>query len=187
MVKEIVTVVERCVACKACEIACAVEHSATKSLIGALFETPRSEQRVRVMPAGGYSYAVRCMHCEDAPCIIACPTGAMQRYSLTDSVFVDESRCIGCWMCTVSCPFGAVTANRSYQTALKCDRCPDRVTAGQEPACVEACPTQALLFTSVEEVVGQKRDSIAVRAIAAATASQKQANVPLWRTLKGAM
>jgi len=187
MVKEIVTVVERCVACKACEIACAVEHSASKTLFGAILETPLSEQRVRVRPANGYSYAVRCMHCEDAPCIISCPTGAMQRHPLTDSVFVDESRCIGCWMCAVSCPFGAVTANRSYQAALKCDRCPDRVTAGREPACVEACPTQALLFVSVEEMADQRQMSTAAQAVAAAAVGQKQANVQVWRTLKGAM
>lgn len=186
MVKEIVTVVERCTACKACEIACAVEHSASKNLFGAILETPRPEQRVRVKPAVGFSYAVRCLHCEEAPCIIACPIGAMQRHPVTDSVFVDENRCIGCWMCVMVCPFGAVTANRSYAIALKCDRCPDRVTAGRDPACVEACPMRALLFVPIVEMADQRQVATAARAAVAAVAAQAPANIQFWRTLKGA-
>jgi len=186
MIKEVVTIVERCTACKACEIACAVEHSAGKSLFAALLEQPRPEQRVRVKPAVGFSYPVRCMHCENAPCLIACPTGAMQRHPVTDSVFVDENRCIGCWMCVMVCPFGAVTANRSYTKALKCDRCPDRVAAGRAPACVEACPTHALLFVPITEMAEQLQAATAARAVAAMAAAQAPANIQFYRTLKGA-
>lgn len=187
MVKEIVTIVERCTACKACEMACAVEHSASKSLFGAIFEQPLPEQRVRVMPSVGFSYPVRCMHCEDAPCIIACPTGAMQRQPVTDSVFLDDNRCIGCWMCVIVCPFGAVTANRSYAKALKCDRCPDRVTVGRDPACVEACPTRALLFVPVAEMAEQLQAATAARAVSAMAAGQAPANIQFYRTFRSSL
>lgn len=185
MAKEIFTIVERCLACKACEIACAVEHSATKTLFGALLESPRSRPRVRVRSAVAFSYPVRCMHCEDAPCIIACPTGAMQRHPVTDSVFVEEERCIGCWMCVMVCPFGAVTADPASKTALKCDRCPDRVENGRVPACVEACPTQALIFATPEEMAAMRQEPIAQQVGLAITAAQDQSTIQLWRSLKG--
>ncbi|MFQ5859637.1 MAG: 4Fe-4S dicluster domain-containing protein, partial [Anaerolineae bacterium] len=185
MVKEVFTIVERCMACNACEIACAVEHSAAKTLFGALLESPRSQPRVRVENAVAFSYPSRCLHCQDAPCILACPTGAMQHHAVTDSVFVDEDRCIGCWMCVMLCPFGAVTADSAYKTALKCDRCPDRVEAGEVPACVEACPTQALIFVTPDEMAARQREPVVQRAATAVAAAQVQSNVQLWRSLKG--
>ncbi|HHB11708.1 MAG TPA: 4Fe-4S dicluster domain-containing protein [Chromatiales bacterium] len=184
MAKEVFTIVERCMACKACEIACAVEHSAAKTLFGALLESPRSRPRVRVQRAMAFSYPARCMHCEDAPCILACPTGAMQRHPVTDSVFVDEDRCIGCWMCVMVCPFGAVTADPTYKRALKCDRCPERVEAGREPACVEACPTHALVFASPEEMAAMRREPIAQQVAAAVTATEGLSTLRLWRSLR---
>ena len=185
MIKEVFAIVERCMACKSCEIACAVEHSAAKTLFGAILESPRSQPRVQVEDAVAFSYPSRCLHCEDAPCIIACPTGAMQRHAVTDSVFVNENRCIGCWMCVMVCPFGAVSAGPTYQTALKCDRCPERVEAGQVPACVEACPTQALIFATPDEMAATQRASVAQRAAEAVAAAEVQSNVQLWRSLKG--
>jgi carbon-monoxide dehydrogenase iron sulfur subunit len=167
--KEIFVDIERCTACKACEIACAVEHSSTKTLFGAIFESPAPQKRVHVEPALAYAYPVRCLHCTDAPCIAACPNGAMTRDPLTGSVIVLEDRCQGCFMCAMVCQFGAISVSTSTSTALKCDRCPDRLTAGLSPACVEACPTTALVFGEEEDLASEKRLSAAARDSAPAT------------------
>ncbi len=186
MEKASFTVIEKCLACKSCEIACAVEHSRSKTLAGALAETPRPRHRVRVEGAGAFSYPARCLHCEEAPCIAACPTGAMGRHPRTRAVLVDSGRCIGCWMCVMVCPFGAVAADPVARRPLKCDRCPDRVERGLPPACVSACPTRALVFATPEEMAARQRQEAARSALAAAAAAARAAStVETWRTLKG--
>ena len=189
--KEIFVDIDRCTACKACEIACAVEHSSSKSLLGAVFEDPPPQKRVHVEPAYAYAYPVRCLHCGDAPCIAACPNGAMTRDAVTGAVVVIEDRCQGCFMCAMVCPFGAISVHTAKRTALKCNRCPDRVAVGLRPACVEACPTRALEFGEEEELVGERRLSAASRVAAAvsgsAVAVQEKAASPLdtLRSLRG--
>lgn len=184
MGKTIFTVLEKCVACKSCETACAVEHSRSKNLFGALSEHPRPRQRVRVEHAGAYSYPSRCQHCEDAACIAACPTGAMTRDAGTDAVVSDAHRCIGCWMCVMVCPFGGVSADPVGKKATKCDRCPDRTAANQDPACVAACPTKALLFATPDEMAARRRQTTA-RSVAGLPAPATGPGVELWRSLKG--
>jgi len=176
------TVVEHCLACRSCEIACAVEHSRSRTLAGALAETPRPRQRVRVEGAGAFSYPVRCMHCEEAACIAACPTGAMTRHPRTNAVYVDAGRCIGCWMCVMVCPFGAVGADPVARKALKCDRCPERVERGLPPACVAACPTRAMIFATPEEMAARQRQA-AARSAAGAVTARAASTVEAWRTL----
>jgi carbon-monoxide dehydrogenase iron sulfur subunit len=189
--KEIFVDIERCTACKACEIACAVEHSASKTLFGAVFESPAPQKRVHVEPAYAFAYPVRCLHCGDAPCVAACPNGAMSRDAVTGSVIVLEDRCQGCFMCAMVCPFGAISVNTSKRTALKCDRCPDRVSAGLNPACVDACPTRALEFGEEDDLVSEKRLSAAARVAQAVSGSaavaHESAATPLetLRSLRG--
>jgi carbon-monoxide dehydrogenase iron sulfur subunit len=161
--KEIFIDIERCSACKACEIACAVEHSHSKDLLSAVFEQPAPQKRVHVEAAYAYAYPVRCQHCGDAPCIAACPNGAMGRDVLTGAVVVDESRCQGCFMCAMVCSFGAISASPVRRVAIKCDLCSERQLAGEGPACVEACPTHALVFGDEEELARDKRLAAAMR------------------------
>lgn len=184
MARTIFTVVEKCVACKSCEIACIVEHSSTKTLFGALGDTPRPKQRVRVEKVGAFSYPSRCMHCDEAACITACPTGAMQRDARTSAVFSDGDKCIGCWMCVMVCPFGGVNADPVGKKALKCDRCPDRTLGGNDPACVSACPTKALLFLTPDELANRRRQSAAAAAVGQAQATA-QTGMDILRSLKG--
>ncbi len=155
--KEVFVDMERCTACKSCEIACAVSHSDSKDLFSAIFETPRPQKRIHVERADSHSYPVRCMHCSDAACIVACPNGAMTRDSETGGVYVNEDKCMGCFMCAMVCPFGSISAHPMKKTALKCDFCLQRLKEGKQPACAEACPTQALLFGEEGELVKQKR------------------------------
>jgi len=148
---------ERCTACKTCQIACMVEHSAAKDLFGALFETPRPRTRVYVEPVNGSQVPILCRHCDDAPCLNACIAGALYRDEATGAVRSNLDRCIGCWTCVMVCPYGVVTRQLETQRALKCDLCPER----EVPACVAACPTGALVYAETEEVSRERRQTLA--------------------------
>ncbi len=96
------------------------------------------------MEEQGYlSFALQCRHCEEAPCLEACITGAMQRDRRTEAVLCDEEKCVGCWMCIMVCPFGVIKRDlESKKVASKCDLC-----LGEDmPVCVQNCPNEALTF-----------------------------------------
>lgn len=146
----------RCTGCKACEIACAVEHSLSKNIYGAVLETPKPRPRVSVIPVDEIRVPMQCRHCEDAPCMAICPTKALYR-SENGFVVVDEMKCIGCRMCVVACPFGHPAFDYERKIVLKCDGCTERVSEGKVPACVEACPTGALIFGTLDEIMAKIR------------------------------
>lgn len=145
--REIFVRLDRCVGCHSCELACAVEHSRSRALFGATAETPRPRRRLYVEYVLGRKMPFLCRHCEDAPCVAACRTGALTQDPVTRIVTHNPERCIGCWMCTMVCPYGVIGREWERRIALKCDRCPDR----EVPACVEACPTRALVFMEEDE------------------------------------
>ena len=125
---------EKCIGCRTCEVACAVAHQDD-------FTAEAFTSRLRVVKGDAYTTAVGCHQCEDAPCANVCPTHAI---SLTAGAWlVEQTRCIGCKSCIVACPFGAMQVRLvgSRAQALKCDLCVQREGG---PACVEACPTNAL-------------------------------------------
>lgn len=105
---------------------------------------------------------VSCQHCEDAPCVSVCPTGASFRDE-NGIVQVDKSRCIGCDYCVAACPFHVRYLNPQTSIADKCNFCADtRLDAGQAPACVSVCPTDALKFgrrddPEIQHWISQKR------------------------------
>ncbi|MBI5442342.1 MAG: 4Fe-4S dicluster domain-containing protein, partial [Deltaproteobacteria bacterium] len=89
--------------------------------------------------------SLSCLHCEDAPCAAACPTGAISKDPASGAVTVRSEVCVGCRTCLLACPFGA-PGYGSDGKMQKCDLCSERVASGLEPACVAACPTKALAF-----------------------------------------
>jgi anaerobic carbon-monoxide dehydrogenase iron sulfur subunit len=175
MVRTVFVDPERCIGCRHCEFACAVEASESKDPLGALFEQPRPHTRIHVEagPTLATSYPNRCRHCDPAPCLQVCPTGAITRDADEDLVLVDRSRCIGCAMCAIVCPFDAVTfhpaaaSGNGHPVATKCDGCLHLVRQGEEPACVAACKVDALVFGELNEIVAERRADGATRTLAA--------------------
>ena len=148
---------EKCMACNSCELACCVANSASGSLYGALAEQPPPVNRVHVEVGGkGRGFPLGCRHCQDAQCVRACVTKALYR-TPEGIVLVDEKRCIGCLMCFVACPFGSIEEGRKGAGAYRIYKCDLCTTAGQQPACVSACPTKALVFEDPDGFSKNKR------------------------------
>ena len=149
---------ERCMACKSCELACAVAHSGSKDLLEALRESPRPVARVEVRDVAGVSVPLHCRHCDPAPCAAVCPTGAIVKTELGGPVVMNEELCVGCRSCVLVCPYGVPQLKRDGTVVVKCDLCFERLEEGRIPACVEACPTKALKFRTLEEAEGEARE-----------------------------
>ncbi len=157
--KQIMINAERCNACMTCTLACAAEHSLSKTIIGAMQE--KTPSRIQVLPAGdNRAVPHMCRHCEEPACVDACMAGAMQKDSETGIVSNEgnEQSCVGCWMCVMACPYGAVRQHPDKKVALKCDRCPDR----EVPACVDSCPENALEFVEIDEYAEKKAQKAAL-------------------------
>jgi carbon-monoxide dehydrogenase iron sulfur subunit len=157
--KEIFVRLDRCLGCKSCEMACAIEHSANKNLLGAISEKPRSVRRIYVECAEGQKMPLICRHCEDAPCVAVCRTGAMYQDPLTGIVDRNEANCVGCWMCAMICSYGVIGRRAEARVAVKCDRCRNL----DIPACVSACPTGTLIYATQNEFVEMMRKEAALR------------------------
>jgi carbon-monoxide dehydrogenase iron sulfur subunit len=145
--KRVYCLISRCLGCKSCEIACAVAHSESKTLEGAISESPRPRKRLHVEMAGDSPFPIQCRHCDEPACADACMTGAIRKDPQTGLVTSDPEKCVGCWMCVMACPYGVIVQSEKLGAAFKCDQCQDL----EEPACVAACPTGALYFCELEE------------------------------------
>jgi len=136
-----------CLGCKTCELRCGIERSSvSKNLFTALREDIPPKPRIWVEWTGEKSVAVQCRHCEDAPCVEVCPTGASKRDDVTGTTFIDDARCMGCLMCIMSCPYGVVRIVSERRVCIKCDACYQM----EKPYCVDSCPTGALMHMDEE-------------------------------------
>ncbi len=137
---------KRCVGCADCVVACQTENNVplgycrdwiVQEMTGSfpdLFLEIRSE---------------RCNHCEDAPCVRTCPTGA-SHIAEGGIVLVTHEECIGCKACISSCPYDARYVHPEGYVD-KCTFCIHRVREGENPACVSVCPTHAMIFGDLED------------------------------------
>jgi carbon-monoxide dehydrogenase iron sulfur subunit len=146
---QIICHIEKCLACCSCELACAVEHSQSKILKKSIQETPIPKKRIQVeliddqgLSARQRVIALQCRHCEDPQCVEACISGGIYKDEETGAILVKKEKCVACWSCIMICPFGAITQGEDNKIAVKCDFCRDR----EIPACIEACPTKALVI-----------------------------------------
>lgn len=134
---------EFCIGCGLCQVYCQVEHSQSKDIIKAFKkESPHPLPRMHVERNVEISFPVQCRQCTEPWCVYSCLTGAMYRDPISGVIIVDAEKCIGCWTCIVSCPYGALTKDTASKTIIKCDLCP-----GQDvPVCVFNCPNEALVL-----------------------------------------
>jgi carbon-monoxide dehydrogenase iron sulfur subunit len=137
-----------CMGCRLCEVHCLVKHSKSKKIIKAFKgEYPRALPMILVEEKGHLSFALQCRHCEDAPCLSACITGALYRDPNSGAILYDEKKCVGCWMCIMVCPFGVIKRGSEKKIVSKCDLCLDE----NVPVCVKNCPNEALVCVEEEK------------------------------------
>ena len=137
----------RCIGCHACTTACKSENEVPVGVT----RTYVKSVDIGTFPTARRAFQVtRCNQCQDAPCVTACPTGAM--YQRPDGIVdFNKSICIGCKACIAACPYDAIFINPDDHSAEKCNFCAHRLDIGLEPACVVVCPTEAI-------IVGDLRD-----------------------------
>lgn len=129
-----------CIGCHSCEVACAEQNDTA---------VDEPWRRVGEVESGDYpatrrfSLSMACNHCVEPTCLSGCPTNAYEK--LSNGLVVHHSEeCVGCQYCMWNCPYEVPVFNTSTRVVSKCDMCRPRLEQGQEPACVQACPTRAL-------------------------------------------
>ncbi len=153
-----------CIGCYACTLACKVENGTPAGIWWA----PVIEKEIGTFPDVRRAFLpLLCNHCDDAPCIKACPTGAVSRRD-DGIVMIDQDVCCGSRGCVIACPYGAIhyyehaddlatpfaeakVGRHQAGTAQKCSFCVDRLERGLDPACVVSCPTGTRIFGDLED------------------------------------
>ncbi len=137
---------KKCVGCADCVVACQIENDVphgycrdwiTEKTVGTY---PKLEMEIR---------SERCNHCENAPCVRCCPTGASY-IAEGGVVLVEAAKCIGCGACIESCPYDARYSHPEGHVD-KCTFCIHRVREGKQPACVAVCPTKCMYFGDLDD------------------------------------
>lgn len=129
-----------CLGCHLCEYYCAFANSGEEDMVKAL-KNVHIHPRIRIEERENISFAVSCRHCDEPLCVKACISGALHREN--GVIAVDHNKCVGCFTCVLSCPYGAVMPSPDG-AIQKCELCMQR-TPG-EPACVRGCPNRAIVF-----------------------------------------
>lgn len=138
---------DQCSGCKACVTAChslnGLDEGETWRSVGLLHGgTAKDPVRQTVTTA--------CHHCVEPACMSGCPVGAYEKSPTTGIVKHLDDQCIGCQYCTFTCPYDAPKYNASLGIVRKCDMCSDRLAVGEAPACVAACPSEAIAITIID-------------------------------------
>jgi Fe-S-cluster-containing dehydrogenase component/formate-dependent nitrite reductase membrane component NrfD len=137
----------KCIGCHACSVACKAENRVP---LGVFRTWVRCVDAGQFPDTRRYFQVTRCNHCDNPPCVAVCPVAAM--YRRRDGIVdFDPSRCIGCKACMQACPYDAIYIDPERATAAKCHFCAHRVEAGMQPACVVACPEQAIVAGDIDD------------------------------------
>jgi len=131
----------KCIGCKCCEVACHEQNN----------NPPDVKWRsVGELEGGEFPHTTRlyvsmaCNHCVEPTCLSGCPVDAYYKDPTTGAVRMKDDACIGCGYCTWNCPYEAPQMNPERGMVTKCDFCHNRLTDGLLPACVQACPSDAI-------------------------------------------
>ena len=129
-----------CLGCHLCEYYCAFAATNETDMARAL-KNITINPRIKIEQKGEICFAVSCRHCEEPLCVKGCISGAL---SVSNGVItIDKNRCVDCYTCILSCPYGAV-APSDEGVVQKCELCVETVTG--IPACVKGCPNGAIVF-----------------------------------------
>ena len=155
----------RCIGCQACVTACKTANN----LPGNRYDPPKdldgyTKNIIKLYEGEGEKSYMKqqCMHCIDPGCVNACMIGAFKKreYGI---VTWDKDRCIGCRYCQIACPYNI--PKFQWDTAVpeivKCELCNHMLARGEEPGCCQACPKEAVIFGTYEELLADARQRIA--------------------------
>jgi Fe-S-cluster-containing dehydrogenase component len=134
---------DRCTGCSACAIACRTENLVDEAVDWRRIHT---FNELNFPGTAVYHYSLACNHCLEPACMYGCPANAYSKDPKTGAVLLEGDKCIGCQYCTWVCPYGAPQFNPAAGIVEKCTFCSHRLEREVEPACVEACPVDALGF-----------------------------------------
>ncbi len=156
---------DTCVGCHACVTACKGWNTQNEDTpladmdaygsepVGSFLNRVHSfEVQPEVGPAQTIHFPKSCLHCDDAPCVTVCPTGASYKRVEDGIVLVNEDACMGCGLCAWACPYGARELDQDAGVMKKCTLCVDRIynetlpEEDRQPACVRTCPAGARHF-----------------------------------------
>ncbi len=138
----------KCIGCKCCVVACNEQNGNPAEL---------NWRRVGELEGGVYPFTERlhlsmgCNHCLEPSCLIGCPVKAYTKDPLTGIVDHSADQCIGCQYCTWNCSYGVPQFNPERGVVGKCDMCHSRLNSGDAPACVHACPEEAITIELVNQ------------------------------------
>lgn len=159
--------VTRCIGCFQCVDACVQVNNLGEDLpYRQHVQDGLSAERWTTVVEGPHGRQVRkfCRHCLEPACVSVCPVGAMHK-TPEGPVIYDSSKCMGCRYCMMACPFGIPRYEWDSPAPLvnKCIFCYPRIQQGKIPACVEACPAEALAFGERSEMLQLARQRLAAQ------------------------
>jgi len=139
---------DRCSGCKACVVAChtlnGLDETEAWRDVGLLLGGSRSAPVMQHVTTA-------CHHCLQPACMIACPVNAYEKDPATGIVKHLDDQCFGCQYCTMACPYDVPKYHPGKGIVRKCDMCSSRLAVGEPPACVQACPHQAIVIRVVNQ------------------------------------
>jgi Fe-S-cluster-containing dehydrogenase component/DMSO reductase anchor subunit len=140
--------VDRCSACKACVSAChhmnGLSPDESWRRVQQWFGENEHHSWVHTVTSA-------CHHCVNPECMNGCPVGAYEKDSITGIVKHLDDQCIGCEYCIWKCPYEVPKYHEAHGVVRKCDMCSDRLANHEEPACVQACPHDAIRIQTINQ------------------------------------
>ncbi|MEM9412357.1 MAG: 4Fe-4S dicluster domain-containing protein [Planctomycetota bacterium] len=137
----------RCFGCHGCEVACKAENQVP---LGNFIRQTFYKDVGEFPQVARMFLPMACQHCEDAPCIKACPSDAISK-GVGGSVLVDYELCSGEGACVNACPYGAIYLDSKSNQAVKCHNCYHRIENDMQPACASTCPADAIYFGDLND------------------------------------
>ena len=172
---------DACSGCKACVAAChnlnGLEEGELWRNVGLMVGGTETQPQIQHVTSA-------CHHCLEPACMIGCPVNAYEKDEVTGIVAHLDDQCIGCKYCMFTCPYDVPSYSKSKGIVRKCNMCADRLAVGEAPACVQACPNEAIKITKVKrsEIAEYSKSSTTTKLIEGAPNSSLTMPTTLYKT-----